>query len=239
MQSNETPRILKADALRGLGSQVVFNFDDLRRQCDDYVDETRRHAQTILDDARREADEMRQRTYEQARQAGRKHGLEEAEEHIHKRAAELADIKAREALHTALPALQAAAETLRQERDHWLADWETAAVRLCAAIAEKLLRREVQRTPELVRTMFAETLQLVVGTASIRVRVHPDDLRVFGNAAEEMVCRMASCGQATLVPDETVSPGGCVIETQHGCIDGRVETQIERITSELLQNDDG
>ena len=46
--------------------------------------------------------------------------------------------------------------------------------------------------------------------------------------------RGTACGEAELVYDETITPGGCQIETQHGAIDARMETQLERIASELL-----
>ena len=53
--------------------------------------------------------------------------------------------------------------------------------------------------------------------------------------AEEVIRSMAPCGQATLVSDESISCGGCIIETQHGVINAEIENQLERIASELLE----
>lgn len=228
-------RVLKANTLRGVGAQPVFQFEDIRKRCDNYVAQVRVRTRKILEEADREAENIRQRAQTEGQQAGLRQGLSDAEQQIERRAAELADQHMREALGTALPALYAAVDSLRAERDRWLAEWETTAVHLCTAIAEKLLRRDVQHTPECLRAMLAETLGMVLGSASIRLRLHPDDLRALGESADEIVRRMASCGEATLVSDETITPGGCIIDTQHGRIDAQVETQLERIASELLQ----
>jgi flagellar assembly protein FliH len=41
-------------------------------------------------------------------------------------------------------------------------------------------------------------------------------------------------GETTFTPDERISRGGCVVETRHGAIDARIETQLARIAHELL-----
>jgi flagellar biosynthesis/type III secretory pathway protein FliH len=37
------------------------------------------------------------------------------------------------------------------------------------------------------------------------------------------------------VPDAGVSLGGCIVESQHGRIDQRIETQLARIEEELTR----
>ena len=56
MSSPLPPRILKADALRGLGPRVAFNYEDLRRRCDEHIEQVRAQARDLLEAARREAE---------------------------------------------------------------------------------------------------------------------------------------------------------------------------------------
>jgi flagellar assembly protein FliH len=69
------------------------------------------------------------------------------------------------------------------------------------------------------------------------MRLNPQDLAMLGEQGQQIVDTLSTCGEAAFVADETISRGGCLLETEHGVIDARVETQLERIASELLDFD--
>jgi flagellar assembly protein FliH len=235
MPAQESSRLIKARTARNLGGAATFNFDDLRRQCDEYVELARRQGEERLAAAKAEAEEIRRQAHAEGVAAGQREGLASARHLVEARAAEIASQLTQERLKTVLPAFQAAARALEIERDRWLAAWETAAVRLSAAIAEKILRRELDRRPELALPMIREALQLAGGQPQIRLHVHPRDLEQLQLAGEEALRSLAPAGDATLIADESLAPGGCAIETRHGMIDARLETQLARITRELLE----
>lgn len=238
MTSTEPQRILKADALRGLSSRVAFNYDDLRRKGEEHIESVRRQARRMLQEAHAEAEQIRQRALVEARQAGQAEGLRDAETEIERRAAEQARRMADEKLETVLPALRAAAGTLSQERDRWLAAWESAAIELSVGIAEKLLRQQLHAHPERVVPRVREILELAAGSADIRVRLNPDDRDLLAEAAGEVVRSLSSCGDVAVTADPSITRGGCLVETRHGMIDARLETQLDRIAAELLQPDE-
>ena len=91
MASTEPKRILKANAIRGLGSKIAFNYEDLRRQCDEYVEKVCRQTRRMIQDAQAESESIRKRTFEEGEQAGRRQGLREADRDIEKRATQLAE----------------------------------------------------------------------------------------------------------------------------------------------------
>jgi flagellar biosynthesis/type III secretory pathway protein FliH len=230
----QLPRILKAREARDLGSQVVFNYEDIRKKCDDNIEHAQRQAHEILDRAQREAEEIRRQAHSQGLAAGRATAVTDIDAEIQRRATELGEKFSSEKLKTTLPAMIAAVNALDRERDRWLADWEAFGLRLSVAIAHKILRRELQSHPEVATGMLAETLRLAAGNTSISLRLHPDDVQLLGEYPEEVARSMASSAQATIVPDPSVSRGGCVIDSQHGVIDARIETQLERIVDELM-----
>ncbi|MCH7988383.1 MAG: hypothetical protein IID46_04435 [Planctomycetes bacterium] len=228
-------RLLKANAIRGLGSKIVFNYEDLRKKCNVYVEKVRHETRSMIQDARIQSESIRKEAYEQGRQSGSQQGLRDAEEQIRSRAEELADQLAVEKLKTTLPAMQAAADMLVQERDKWMAAWEEITVRLSLAVAEKVLRRKLDVEPEISTEMIRGVLELATGTPHITLKLNPEDLEHLGDHAEDVIRSMASCGKVTLIADESISNGGCVIETQHGVINAEIENQLERIASELLE----
>jgi len=233
MEIKESTRVLKAHDIRGLGSKVAFNFEDIRRRCDEYVEQVRQQTREMLASAEAEAEALRRTAHAEGFSAGRNEGMLRVDSQM----AVVADRTAQERLRTTLPAMQAAAEMLRQERDRWLSAWEATAVRMSIAVAEKLIRHELKVNPELSTGMISAALELAIGSPQIRLKLHPDDLRRLGDNAEEVARSITSCGQATLVPDASITPGGCLIETQHGVIDARIESQLERIAAELLPID--
>jgi flagellar assembly protein FliH len=241
MQPTEIPaqtRLLKANDVRRLGSKVVFNFDDLRQRGDAYVDSVRKQIGDMLANAESEVATLRKSAQELGFEQGNREGLQNATAAIEERARKIAEKTASEGLATALPALKSVAESLAIERDRWIADWETTAVRLAAAIAERLLGEQLRLSPELAREMIREALQLAVGAPRIRVHLHGDDAAMLGSQAAEVVRALASCGEAEVVADNSLTRGGCLIETQHGQIDARIETILDRIASQLLENQD-
>jgi flagellar assembly protein FliH len=228
-------RVMKAGAIRGGGAKVAFNFDDLEARLGAHVEQVRAETRRMIEDAEKEADAVRLAAQKMGFEAGRQAGLGIAQEEITRRVEALANRLVDERLSTVLPALKQASELLASERDRWLAEWETAAVRLSVAIAEKVVRHELAVRPEVGTSIVTGALELVSGAARIAIRMNPADLELFGEYIERASGALASCGEAKFVPDESVSRGGCVIESQHGTIDAQVETQLERIMAELLQ----
>ncbi|MBW3539662.1 MAG: hypothetical protein KY476_05275 [Planctomycetes bacterium] len=234
MSPTYPPRLLKADAARGLSSRIVFNYDDLRLRCDEYVEHARAEVRRMWDEARCEIDDLRGRVEQEAREAGRNAGLADAERQVAARTRAAAEESVAERLGTVLPALQAAAAELAAERDRWLTEWEQAAVRLGVGIAEKLLRRRLDCDPDLALESLAGTLQLAAGSPRITIRLNPQDLASLGARTADITRTLSPSVDVELCPDESITRGGSVIETEHGTIDARLETQLDRIAGELL-----
>jgi flagellar assembly protein FliH len=235
MPNHDSTRLIKARLARNLGGATAFNFDDLRRQCDEHIENARRQGQELLARAAAAADEVRRQAHAEGVAAGQRDGFAAAQHLIDSKAAEIATRQTQEQLRTVLPAFQSAVEGLAIERDRWLAAWEAAAVKLSAAIAERIVRHELARRPELTRTVVREALELAAGQPHLKLHLHPHDLEQLQQAGDEAVGFFAAVGEATLVPDASLSRGGCLIETRHGVIDARLETQLARITEELLE----
>ncbi|MEI8016981.1 MAG: FliH/SctL family protein [Schlesneria sp.] len=229
-------RIIKAHSTHALPAVEVFNFVDLQEQGNQIVANARRDADQILNAARNDAMQLCEQVRAAARDDGRAHGLRESQEIIAKMAAEIADQQVTAQLATALPALQAAAESLQAERDRWLVRWEQIAVRLGVAIAEKLLQRQLAARPEFATEMISDALRLAAGQPQLTVYLHPDDLSAWGDRAPQIVQSLTACADTTLVPDPHSTRGGCRIETRHGEIDARVETMLHRIAEELVDD---
>lgn len=233
-QPTANPRVLKARAVREGGPQVAFNFEDVRQQCETEIAAARRQAAEILEQARRDVELERERLLDDAKATGRREGLTDAEQEIETRAAELARQWADEGLQSTLPAMREVGKTLHRERAQWLANWEADVIQLAVAIAEKLVRRQIETNSDVAPALIREALQLVTASARLRIRLNPADAENLGDFDKDVSNALAGIADVEIVPDDSISPGGCLLETDHGRIDARLQTQLERIFQELV-----
>jgi len=213
--------VIKAtDRNRGV-QPVAFNFDDVADRADTYLDGIRRQAAEILAEAQAEAQRIRQKARVEGIAAGR--GEVEA----------LVDKKLAEQLGTLLPALGAAVQQIQQAKQAWLAEWEKNAVHLAAAIAAKVIRRELAHAPEIPLQLVREALELAAGGGQIRVRLNPGDYQTLAPQAKTLVRELTPLGSTEVIADEAITPGGCRVETEFGAVDQQIESQLKRIEEEL------
>jgi flagellar assembly protein FliH len=205
---------------RNQGTQsVAFNFEDMASKADRYLAKVRAEALQIVVKAQQEAETIRRR----AEQDGRQDALQAVEGMIEKRMA------------TVIPALKLAVENIQEAKQSWLRHWETAAVRVSGAIAEKMVRGEISRQPEITLTLVREALELAAGSSHLRIHLNPNDLKALGNQLRVLIDEIAPLSGAELNADPEITPGGCRVETRFGVIDQQFESQLKRIEEELTQ----
>ena len=202
----------------GSGLQA-FQFDDVGQS---YVQRVRGEAAKIIADARREAVQIKAKAAEDGRQAA----MQAVEASLRSRLDQQ--------LTNALSALNQAATTIEQSRYAWQQHWESHAVELAAAIAARLCRRELSRQPEIALAWIREALELAAGSAQMTLRMNPQDHSTLGHQVATIAGQVASAGTLQIVPDPNISPGGCRVETEFGSLDQQLESQLARITEELL-----
>jgi len=208
--------IRATDRSRGMHG-VAFNLDDIAAQAQRTLDQVREEAQQIVGGARQQADDVRR----QAEQEGRRAAEEAVEEVV------------RRQLATVLPALKKTIDDIAHAKQAWIKHWEERAVRLAAAMAERVIRRELKQQPEIPLALVREALELAAGQSNVRVYLNPEDHATIANQVEMIASEMSSLGATELVAAEDVSRGGCRVETEFGLIDQQFEAQLKRIEEEL------
>jgi len=217
--------IIKAtDRARGI-EPVAFNFDDMAVKAGAYLDGVRQQANQVVSRAQQQAEQTRRKIEEESRRKGYADGQRE----IH----QLVEKKLGEQLATLLPALAAAIQEIQHAKQAWLNHWERNAVHLATAMAERIVRREIQQKPEITLALVRESLELAAGSSTVRVLLNPKDHEALQPKAGVLVREMGVLGACEIVADPAISPGGCRVETDFGTIDQQIETQLKRIEEEL------
>lgn len=196
---------------------AAFNFDDLATQAADCLAQAEANAAEIVAKAKSEADGIRR----QAAEEGCKAAMQEFDKMV---AAHVAP---------AIAALHQTAGELHHVKQEWVSHWETGVVRLAAAIAARVIRREVREQPDITLSLVREALDLAAGSPNVRLYLNPEDYKALGVQVRTLIDAVSAIGDAEVTPDATISQGGCRVETRFGTIDQQIESQLQRIEEEL------
>ncbi|MEX0792816.1 MAG: FliH/SctL family protein [Pirellulaceae bacterium] len=216
--------VIKAGRLEAEGhavSSVTFNLDDVSHRAQDELNQVKLKAAEIVKQAHEEAEAIKRNAETQGRQAA------EA------KARQMLKLEVDQQVSVLLPAIGQLVSELTLAKQTWLAKWESIGVEVATAIAEKVIRREVATRPEITAGLLKETLQLAAGCNEIRVHMNPQDLETMQNGDTMMASEIKKLAPVQIVPDPNVSRGGCLLESEFGRIDQRIESQLARINEEL------
>ena len=95
---------------------------------------------------------------------------------------------------------------------------------LSLAIAKQLVQREIIGDPSIMAELIQRALELVPQSGPTRLHLHPEDLRAIAPWRDEIDNR--DLRDIEWVADPTIERGGCLAETSHRVIDGRLDESL-------------
>lgn len=138
----------------------------------------------------------------------------------------------RKAVEEELQRLKALIQSLSGELSKRLNDSEDAMVEVVCASIVKILG-EVMLTREGVVGVVKNAIAQLTQRGKLIVRVSPDDLELLQGERQTLLNGLDETS-VELVPDGRVKLGGCLLETESGGLDGRLEVQLQRLNDVLL-----
>lgn len=203
---------------------VAFNFDDVKQHADQYLKEIRKQAAKILADASAQADELREKVRQEGLRQARADALAELENRV------------RTELDRLAPTIGESIRAVATMRDDWLYTWENNALQLAFGIAEKVIGSEIASRPEISLGLIKESLEIIAGAQTAELRMNPADIELLGEQIERLVGSLRDVAEVTIVPDQSVTRGGCIAHCEQGDVDQQLQTRLERVASELCDN---
>lgn len=177
------------------------------------------NAEKIVAEAKNKAATIEQNAYEKGFAQGEKDGREIGTKKIDK----------------ILEDIQRVSEKMIAYKDEFAQVHEKAVLDLVGRIAQKVVcgRAEVDHT--IVRETIFRAFALAADRSETTVRVSPSDVEYIKDLRPSFFERFKDLKSITIESDPTISAGGCVLETAFGDIDGRVESQLDKITQSVKE----
>lgn len=190
------------------------------------LEKVRDEAKTIIANAHQEAEEIRVQVVEEARQIKEKSqsegyatGLKTAQQ----------EIEADRLL--AWQQNQEILEEARQTKLDMMKASEPDMVRLAMAAAKKVIAGELSTNPNIIINVLRQALGFLDQPGNVTVYVNPADVaKIFEVMETEAFTDIGTNDvNINVYADNRISPGGCILESDAGSVDARVETRIENV----------
>ena len=118
--------------------------------------------------------------------------------------------------------------------EHYSDSSERELVRLSLAMAERIVRREIDIDRDLLAVMARVAIDRLGENAVATIHLHPTDCEAAMQRAGG-----AQPGSVEIVADVNVPRGGCLVRSAFGSIDAGIDAQMRELARALLGDDTG
>jgi len=120
-------------------------------------------------------------------------------------------------------------EELGGLRQTLIQETEREMVQLALTLARRVVHREVSLDPELAAALAHVALERLGTNTPATIRLNPEDYTVVTQDGARWG------GQTvTVVPDPSISRGGCLVESAFGSVDATIERQFDELSRALF-----
>ena len=125
--------------------------------------------------------------------------------------------------------LSQALAQLKNIRQEIYQEIEKEVTQLALSIARKIVCHEVKTTRETVTCVARKALSRVDNPGKIKIKLNPADLQFIKDTQNQLSHFLDNVDKIRFEAEESIQSGGCLIETDRGDIDARIEKQFQAI----------
>lgn len=122
--------------------------------------------------------------------------------------------------------------SLAHIREKFYSTAEPEMIKLVMNIAEKVIGKMVREHEGAIKSIVRQAVESSLGER-ITVRLNPEDYKIVTSDEFEFKDIFDRNKRIVFKEDDTINKGGCVVETEVGTIDARLETQLKAIKKAL------
>lgn len=101
-------------------------------------------------------------------------------------------------------------------------------------IAQKIIKTEVTANPEIIMNTVIDVLKtLSKNEPKITLKVNPVQVQYIKDTVPEELKALGMETRLSVIADENIMEGGCIIQTMNGLVDASVEAQLDIVQNAL------
>ncbi|MCB0743050.1 MAG: hypothetical protein KDC67_04040 [Ignavibacteriae bacterium] len=104
-------------------------------------------------------------------------------------------------------------------------------IKVSQKISEKILHREIDNKST-IEEILEQNLSKIVGANDITIKLNPAELKIVEKTSKEKISSFG-ISKIRFEANDSIKKGGCLIETEIGNLDARIDNQISEIIKSL------
>jgi len=110
---------------------------------------------------------------------------------------------------------------------------EREVVKLAVEVAKKIVYREIHIDPAIIQTLIRVALSHVAEKSSVTIYLSPVDYSYLIKQRPELA--QSEGRDMTFLSDNSIAQGGCLIQTECGDIDARIEEKFREVENAFFE----
>ena len=178
-------------------------------------------------ESQRKAEEMetlKQQVLEESRQQGAALGYEEGFS------------KGQQDIYGMVVNLEAIADTTFELKKEIILSAEQEILQLSVLVAERIIKKQLEIKPEIVNEIIKAAINELKDKEEVKIIINPALKEQLYSVSDELKATIKGLKTIKIVEDKTIHPDSAIVESPESRIDARIETQVAKITEELMQS---
>jgi flagellar assembly protein FliH len=141
-------------------------------------------------------------------------------------------------LRSTIEAFSQSFEELSRLKAEILKNSENEMLSLAFSIAEKVIHQEVSTNRDIAIEVMKTAVKDILDREGLKIRLSPVDYHHLMDVNPEAVRNLEGLRNAELEADETVGPGGVIVETLYGEVDARIDRQLSEVKDAVTEREE-
>ena len=198
-------------------AQVVKN--EAEQTAQEIIKKAQEEASRIIEEANAEQEALKKSGYSEGLNKGREDGFSEGQGEVQRLV---------ERTHKILEGVMA-------RREEILSETEQQIVELVILMTRKVVKIISEKQKSVVMANILQALKKVKGRGDVTIRVNLADVKLTSEHTQDFIKQVENVKGITVLEDSTVDKGGCVVETDFGAIDARIQSQLSELETAILE----
>jgi flagellar biosynthesis/type III secretory pathway protein FliH len=110
---------------------------------------------------------------------------------------------------------------------------EKEILELSLLLARKVIGTDATKNPEIILETIRKSLPILVEKSNLILKVSPDQEDFVRTHLEEIMMMDNELKKIKIETDRRITPGGCILETDSGRVDARLEKQLDTLIDSI------
>ena len=205
--------------------------DDTKKYCDSLVDSAHKTAEEILDNAETEANKLIETAKQKVDSI-----ISEAKQKGYNDGKQQADADASEEANRAAVELTSLILEIQNSQDKLIDDLESKILRLSLDVAEKIVNTTLDENKSDYISFVKNSVSRIKGENKIVVKLNEKQFDKYFSDETADILKDNSLQEVMVISDDTLNPGGCIVECNGEIINSSVSIQLKNVKKTLLRH---